>query len=532
MERFSKYVFLTLPVLVAIAASALTNLVLSSQNTLQQNGHWTVGKGEVQMALAGAFEFETTRSPLAGGRLDLSRGHGFHSVYLKKQLDFSELQFQLRLSPSAYIDVLWSEMPGEGGEGLRLASTGPSFWFNFDRSGEFTFKSEPIKVPSAFWSKSVSLSEVSVDHSSSLQLKINGESVGSREGEFKTAHVGFRGSFHPSSIDSVRIFEGQNLLFEEKFENSAPLLRAFLIHFFILSFCIWLLAELRTDSRSRRERMIRTALTATLLVIVLCAFDHFFWSHRHFPDPRFAASVRPTLGQSLEEARKSLFSSWSRGLGGFASRREPQIKPGLISDGPISCSSATGTCQQGIPTVTAKERKFRFLLIGGSFSVGAGADHLEETFFVRLHQALAELHRGSLVVESLNLSRVELPFPLTTESLDFIRVFQPDLILMESRLGISSFEASTQLAIEQIQKTGIPHFVFHTMGLDRSEDPSLERVFGGGTDFDLSRQLIQAEQAALGFIFWDKIHLTSFGHRLAAEALAPHVLGRAKSDNR
>jgi lysophospholipase L1-like esterase len=96
-----------LPVLLAaLAAFWLRDLALRLGNTLHGNGRWESSKAGLDHGILGAVSFLTTRTALHRGRLDLGVWHGYHEVLAREPLAPARLSLRFRLRKGGWLAVI------------------------------------------------------------------------------------------------------------------------------------------------------------------------------------------------------------------------------------------------------------------------------------------------------------------------------------------------------------------------------------------------------------------------------------------
>ena len=66
-------------------------------HTPERNGNWQSSKTQLEKGVMGSWSFMLSYRALVKNRLDLGTWHGYHELFLKKPVTFSEASFDFRL---------------------------------------------------------------------------------------------------------------------------------------------------------------------------------------------------------------------------------------------------------------------------------------------------------------------------------------------------------------------------------------------------------------------------------------------------
>ncbi len=559
-----------------LASAVWTQVLESSQNTLYLNDQWTVSKRMLATDLMGSDEFLLTRYPLAGNVLNLGAWHGFQEVKLRKIFDPTWIQFRFKLEKSSYLDFTYNE-DGRQLSGLRLVgetavplAAEPAFSFEGNNEGAFVSKDPLLQENlSPQWHRATLLKT-----DSGILVKLDeARSIVIPRQRFRSGRIGFRGGAHSVFIKDLVVRDENGSVFKANFWNTQGWARNFLVHLaliFIFSAAISVIFP--------RKILFRVALVS---LAVFCAgsiffiFDYFYWSRLPFDTGMHPApwsvidQVNRPSSFLIERARYELLSHWSALMGG-----EPLTRRGLVTRGypvgrlhrgPVICGPGLATvchyfpeddtniddrerpnfscdsvsekvCQpfeDRDPRIFHPKRGPGLMLVGSSQSVGAGADTLEHTFFVRLHRALnRELH-GRL--ESLNISvSGATSLSLLKDYREKYLDYKPDLVVLnlshndslESlREGVVGFlklnrERGVRTVLieepnshESITANSAKYAVMKSVGLEY-----------GIPVLALNEFMDQSEVREAGIAWWDVVHMTTFGQGEAASWVAPRII--------
>jgi lysophospholipase L1-like esterase len=478
---------------------------LGTRNTLHANGRWHSTKTDMAYGLMGAYSFLTSRQPLAGGHLNLAAWHGFQEVFLDRPLDPQSLRFRFLLSRGGYLSVLFNRVEGRGYGGFRLGSSGshPSIAFEADDRGRF-LRERPLRtatLPPDTWRQA----EVRFA-GGEASLTIDGRALGSlRPADWRSPQqVGFRGSRRTVAVDDIVVRRHDGGVVRETFSGprGALLVTCLVPAGLVLVNALVFLGLARWTGRPIAELGMTFAMVnMTLLLMAALLLGFVRWRAPRYP------VVDELLAQEEAQSRH-----------GRGRRIVRQIRR-----------------QYGVP---AAPSAYRVLLVGSSQTWGAGARRAEETLVRILERRLqawgppdvdfqciagavpaarAQNLQPVLEREWLGLGPRLVVINLGNNDSDHDRFLGPLERMVEASLEAGSrpvlvLEANSP----EMPNTGLRrrHRAMQEMG-DRLAVPVV----------DLHGRLRALE--GTGFVWWDKVHLTSYGQELAAgllfDALKPWI---------
>jgi lysophospholipase L1-like esterase len=547
-------IFVFACVVVLPCAVLITEIVLYSQNSLYLNDRWIVQKHMMKMGVMGADEFLLTRTPLAQNLLNLGSYYGYQEVIYRQPVTLNQIEFRFQVEDGSYLDLTYNR-DDSGYSGLRLSRREdmPSIVFESTENGRFRSKTLiPIEAIGPGWHTASIRSS-----SSGLTVKVDQEtSAMPTTSRFAAGLIGFRAGMNGARIDDVVIQPLTGPSFRENFRNAKNWPRTFACNVGLLLLFGALFSRISLGKFwvATKEGLFHWTLISVVgLVCAGCWYvvDYYLYSKWV---PRGFAITRPLFSKedfsipSFERLRFIAFEAWYGLLGGetithkgVADRGYPTHR---IYRGPIYCGPAKGTCIEGMRPATVGEKldkssTYRVLFIGSSQTVGAGAKDLEDTFFVRVHHYLSEAISPKFQLESVNLSvsayRAEELLP------DFksrYRDFQPDLVVInlsfnDRRSPENFFDAMTRF-LDFTNAAGIK-----TILLEEANSVETDSPKGFFANHQILRRLgrkyrvpvlplhdFLSESARLGngTLWWDQVHLTSYGQEMTAAWLAPQVL--------
>jgi len=491
-------------VLVGAIALLAAQILLQAGNTLHHNGRWTSGKMQLERGVVGAVATFVTRPPLRRNRLDLGEYFGFQQLLHSETGEIDRLEFSFSGEKPCYLDVLFGADP-RALDGVRL-SRHPEF-----RSLRFASTPEGEFVES----QEIELGDRLEDGWNRVRLRFQPEGVrieineapplAARRRPGKVHSTGFRGSRNGALVDDVEI----------GFADGAPPL---------------------IESFANRRGRARWVGIAVLVTAGLAALAHI--ALRHF------------AGFEALPAHLGCFTGYLVILVGLAAYWAVDYFhfSGLHPDGSQSMQAAgypnriedmeaaARRIHEEIDGI-ARDERFRILLIGTSQTWGAGVLRSEDAWGRVLERELDErLSAGGrrFAVVNTAISGMESPWLLKAYRRDWQRA-EPDLVIVDlghnDRSG-PAFEAALRGFVETDRARGIPTvFIPEPNALEESIQPRLQRnhQIMRRVARDLGVPVIDAQgwlhhERESGFLWWDRVHLTSYGHRLLGEYVASELV--------
>jgi lysophospholipase L1-like esterase len=538
-----------------------TQFIEYSRNVLLTNGQWVSSKLLMQMYVMGSEQFMTTRNALFRNRLHLGEWHGFNEVSLKELVEPAAIEYRFRLSPGAYLYFIFNRS-ASGHYGIRLSRNAkfPSMFYQADRLNKFVSRTALDLTPSrlndgwhnlvlSFGSGEV-IANLDGAALSSMPVKNEGPQI-----------IGLRGGFLPADVDSVRITgkDGRTIL-DDSFSNRRHywtiLAAVAVISFLVIG--LTAVPLLRRHSPNEFKLGVFQCLmglgVAIMVLSLLFGFDYFFWSSRYpYKDYLPGGAHAYAVTVQFEALRKKLFlypkdvnafpldeevrESITRWDGGkpiifndiMRYTREHPIVPEFLGDGQV----------RALPPKA--DRTIRVAFLGTSQTWGSGAERIAETFVARCHRLLAQA-LGDISVETYNFS---ISGVSSTELLgkytESWRFAQPDLLVIN--LSNNDRRPDTLTAnlrtLAHLARAAGGRVVFllepnaaevEHRGLQEKHSAIQRlgrelRVPVWNVDGYLSSDPVYDS----GMMWWDKVHLTSYGHGVVAEWLAPQMLAMIRS---
>ncbi|MCP3983037.1 MAG: SGNH/GDSL hydrolase family protein [bacterium] len=483
--------------LALLATGLLAKTWLQVGNTLHAGGRWESSKVGLSYGILGSVSFLTTRTALFRERLDLGAWHAHHELRWHERIDPESIELRFRLLGEGTFSVLlgddhagfdavrFSRSPGLDGGCLRVAPGG-----RFERHE--TLPGTSAQALDTGWH---------VFQWQRGQVFLDGRDLGHCDWPVKEGvRLALRSTAGRKTwVDDLRIVGREGLIVEESFANrrGAPRVVSIALLFVLCaSGLAWFGSR---EARAHGEVSGGAVLLLVNLVLVAIAglwfaTEWIYLGRLHPEQPDFA---------------------------GYENRieYEGEIVPRLAREHPL------------VPPGPGIRR---VVFLGSSQTWGSGAASAEEPWVARLERRWNEAAQPGTRVECINTGIPAFTgpqiLPLWTDTWS---AWEPELVVVDLGNNDRDPEALEQAMDELVvfnRERGIRTvFVLEPNTIEARAEQSLaglverhgilRRVGGrhGIPVLDLHEALVI--RRAEGFLWWDRVHLTSFGHRVMAEEL-------------
>jgi lysophospholipase L1-like esterase len=495
---------------VLVASQAAFGLALSrclaAGGTLAGSGHWVSTKATLARPVMGAQSFLRGRQAVERRRLNLGAWFGYQEVLYHRPVAAREIEYELLLYPEAYACLVFDVTErGFAGARLSLSERFPSQFFTASSIGEFTSRA-PLSPPALRprdWSR-----VRAVFARDGLTLHVDGREAGRFRLPLTREQVfGFRGGRRISLVRDVVV----------RPEGADPLRPGFTRHESLLGLGAWGRAALAFlavvaangwayrvarrvwPARPARSLALGTILTngvGTALALLLLAY--FALTAARYPalDRALRASEREWREATAEDVRREI-------------RR-----------------------RYGAPAPPGTKR---VLFLGSSQTWGAGAARPGQSLVEVTERLLNESAAAPRQCINGGISAGDSTLLLELLEKEWLAL-RPDVLVVN--LGNNDADPALLAAhVERMARLALAARATPVLVLEpnTTEDPAGEQnilranhdaLRGVGARLGLGVVDMHDHLAGLadrGFLFWDSVHLTSFGQRLFAERLAPEL---------
>jgi lysophospholipase L1-like esterase len=497
-------------IIIFIVSFAVVKTHALYENSLSVHPQWIATKPTLRRGVNGALEFVLRPQALTRNQLNLGAWFGFQEVLYRDELDLSQIEFRFRAEDGGYLHVLYDYRSG-GFSGVRLSSNSmfPNLSYDATTDGEFTkikdFSLQPLTPNVWHQARLIFMND-------SVVVTLDGLRIGVFQRLPGSQRIGFRGGRSNVWIDEVILTGRDGQVRTERFTNMQRQYQRLVFVFagMLVLTIAWLIAalKLRTYTTSLRHIGMGIGLAVSLLGCLVGAL-YLLQYVRGGDFPRI----------SNDEARRKeayfINNRLNERLAEIRSRYSAEVPPNV----------------------------FRLLILGSSQTWGAGAKADEDTWVRQLESRLNASAHGPQV-ECINAGVSALR---AAGILQMVRTELGDMKATAAIVNLSNNDPVTtfaqdldELVRELISRNIRPVLMLEANSLEGRQNADLEtkhavaRVVAahhGLPVIDMEAYLAQRKDA--GFLWWDFVHLTSFGQRLVADKLAidlPQLLDMDPAD--
>jgi len=485
-------------------ALVLTKVWLAQRNTLANNGRWKSTKVGLARGVVGAVAFVATRPALSGDELDLSAWHGYQEVVYDQALELESVELAFTVQARGYLIVEY-DRDNDGFSGVRLDGSprrGPIL-FRADPAGRFLQRQElkPLDLRPG-------TNHLRLSFGRTTLVEINGrEAARDATHPHQQQRLGLRGGAGPAKVDNVVFTLKDGTTLRESFHNTRGLAATFAVFFALLLFLAG--AVSRLAATQAQLAIASTLVTAFVASALIYAADRYYFSARYRDEPNL-------LDNLLRRADMS----------GYRNSIE-------------SADDVLTRLRQTAPPQRAGSA--RVLFVGSSQTWGAGAADPDETFVELIAAQLAKDFAGRVDCVNAAISgwRSE---QLWTQYRDEWLRLKPDVVvinLSNNDRDRDAFERYIELFVQENKRRGIQTIL--SLEANDAERPSvglyerhevMRRVASkhGIPLVDLHGEIERRNDE--GLTWWDVVHFSSWGHRLAASVLYEPVRSALRKSTR
>lgn len=542
-----KFYFMVYCLFLLPFAYILTSMVLYSQNSLYLNNKWIVKKRVMEMGVMGGDEFLLTRIPLYKNSLNLGRYFGNQTVLLRDKISPRSIKFRFIVPTDSHLDFLYN-YDNKSFKGIRISNRLdlPSLLYESDLDGHFLKKKNlSFVINKTVWN-SISLKT----QSDKVVLSLNDKQTLILDSSFSAGMIGFHSGLRGANIDDVEIRTQSGSKINESFDNIKKEYPLFIILFsFFAVLGGTTLKIVRNDLRKFFFIMIVFISTSTATASLWFIFDYFYYSglipvkngitHDLFP-------THKTTMLSFEEIRHAVFKSIYHltsapiiSHSGLSERGYPLEQ---LWEGPIVCLYNTDFCSalkspSHLRMSHHNGKIYRVVFIGTSQTIGAGASELAKTFVVRNHFIVQKLLPKNIGFESINMAISG------SNSKELYELYQknylalkPDLVI----INLSNNDTNEDFKISiinflELNRLNKVKTLFLEEANSRESDQENELLANHKVLRELALKynipvlplhdyLKSNDVFESGILWWDFVHLTSYGQELVAKWLAPKLI--------
>lgn len=482
----------------------VSGIYLSAHNTLHNNGNWISTKTTLARGLMGAEAFVFDLQALARGRLALSAWHGHQEVVSVREFDPASVEFDYRLREGAYLTFEINRTK-RSYTGIRMSAAElfPPAILEVREGGEFLSK-KSFRRPR--WTKPQRWHTLRVDFEDegSFTVSVNNRRIESFP--LKTVRpqrIGFRGGREGSFVKDVRVVSRDGTEFYESFRrpgNWRSVNALAVAGTLLLSSCLYLLLRLVRKVSPRILLFYFLMFSAVLIVVGLFASGIAWHRKEFYPD----ANEKRLMVEAahVESGSERMIS---RIEGSYPRQPEPGVR--------------------------------RILFVGSSQTYGAGAAEPKHTLVRRTERQLNEGSAGAWRFECLNVAVEGYRIADMRRDLEERWIhWKPDVVIVnagnnDAKTNSESWEREVMAIVAASKRAGAEVVLV-------PEANSVERLSQGLDRLhDVTKKLARREKIPLvemrehlsrraddGFLWWDWVHLSSFGQTVFADHLVAELV--------
>lgn len=471
-------------------------------NSLKNNGKWLSSKATLSRYVMCSEGFFKGAQSLHGHQLNLGAWHGFQEVLYKQKLHPRAVDFKFFPPQSSYFYFIFNK-DDDGFSGIRIDAGEPpnDFFFTAQDNGKFTGVTPcaPLNIKTDSWN------DCRIEFSTGgLAMHINGKFVQAFPDEIKPLqHIGFRGSSKNVLIDDIALWASdvKEPVKESFFNGRIFISISFRVFLFIAALTV-ILAVFPYAKKPRKTCLSVTLINLNIFVIASILFAaNYFITGRYpvensFLFQRFNQSKTEWVGKAVEKINKNI---------------------------------------QKIPESGPVPESKKLILLGTSQAWGSGAKKEDETIARRIEQLLNESNKETLQFECINagISSVQSSYLLQLYKTSWANAAPKAVIIILSnndkvdpdqfRLNLEEFVAlNKRLSIQTFFVLEASSPEYPTIKLERAHSVMKEVAAKSGTMVLDAHAYLKTKQTE-GILWWDYIHLTSFGQDLLARYICSQI---------
>ena len=455
------------------------------------------------MGLLGANNYYTTKVALRKSQLNLGAWHGFQGVIYKERVDPEEIEFDFLLTEGAYIYFIINKDP-ERFTAVRFSANEAfrNMIVTGSDAGEFLDKTE-LQIDSI---KKDTWNHLKVKFGNDkYTLFLNEKLVGSfSEVLLQKQYFGFKGSYNHAFVDNILVKQiKSNEIIEESFSNTTNRNKYLLLIFavlFILNVGISLLLMFKEEEF---KKIAFTSIMFNVLVLMMSIsllFIYYYKNELKLRYPELHGAYKNLMTKERVYTNTDLNYVNNQILNSYKPLISPDIQRILFVGTSQTRGAGARTQEETLVRVTEeilnREEAGRFECIN------AGVHGMKSKGLLGFYEEKWTTLNPDVTV--INLSNNDNDAEVFRASLEkFI-----DINKAKGIRTVFVLEANSR-------ETGFELHVYHKIMREVGEKNGIFII-------DLHNYLL--ERYDEGILWWDGVHMTSYGQRLAAEFISAKLL--------
>ncbi len=564
------FAILSVSILSILMSFILTEIVSYSRNTLLAHPEWISGKRLLSGSIMGSEEGFLRRNFVDENCLTLSAWHGYNEILFNRILHVGSMRFRFLLEKNGYLNILFNKNK-DSFSGIRISRNTrfPSMFFHATDDGKFLLK-EPVANLSL--TNSWHIAEI-IFKSNTLSFFVDNRVIQRiQETSLEEQVIGFRsGSAKDTWVDDVEVRDMDgNLIILENFRNDKHYWLLLLINFCLIIGIIGIFFVVSNKMQYDRKRTVFRIFLFQLCTVTVFAiyysFDYKYWTglYHYKPLNRWRLVQVGKQINNIEKAREFFFTrfpfydfNYSENISytpqtlisflgvDHTTKYRDDTKIRIIRSNSESEQFEMVDDNPGAILNYQKRKPFskgiKILFLGSSQMWGEGATFRSDRIAAQIQKNLSNHFGGEKDFYVINASkRGTGSEELLERHKNHLFLFQPDLVVinLSSNDKIDNFRENLNSLIE-FNKNIKSRTLFVLEANSTEEDiVHLKRKHEVMSNLakeknipwiDLHGYLAKTDVYDSGILWWDMVHLTSYGQKIAAGFITKGIIENFKS---
>jgi len=471
-------------IFLAIFSFTLCLFYCNFKNTIHLNGNWTSKKTTLEKGVMGAIAYLTSRVALSQNKLHLDSWHGHQEVYLKNSQYKDEVQYDFFLPHKKSYFLFIFGKKDNNRLALRLSRTDlfPSSFLIIDQEGKF-LKKIPLKTMILPLERGTL--KMVLNKKKRVTFLINDKVLflpKSFTPLYQENLLGFRGGSQKAIIDNLSIDLATQNQFVDHFSNYKFLLRNFIITFGVIISIFFLF-----DLSSNKFTLIHLLITITMISIT--TLDFYYLAQR-YPNKNSIESFQynyniESEGQIIRKLNESIKDLKNKNL-------TKVLFIGSSQTWGAGAQKSSHTFVNRINALLNTSEKNKYL------TINAGISDWRSTHAIKQYKEKWIHFNPRIVV--INLSNNDSNSAIFKKNLE-------DFVHFNNRYGIKTIFIFEANSTEYRQRRLLAH---HKIMGDVAKKMNIKTI---------NMHDYLAQKYDTGLLWWDEVHLTSYGQFLVADKI-------------
>lgn len=562
------FIILSASFLSILSAFLLTEIISYSRNGLLAHPEWISGKRLLAAPIMGSEEGFMRRNFLNENCLNLQDWHGYNEILLNRILHVGSIRFRFFLEKNSHLNILFNKNKVSF-SGIRISRNTrfPSIFFHATADGKFLLR-EP--VTNLLLTNSWHTAEI-LFKSNTLSFSVDSQVVRHfHESSLEKQIIGFKSGRGDTIVDDVEVRDMDgNLIIQENFRNDKRYRLLLLINFCLIIGIIGIFFVVSNKMQYERKQTVFQLFLfqwCTIVVFTIYySFDYHYWSglYHYKPLHRWRLVQVGKQINHIEKVREFFFTrfpfydfSYSGnisytpqslirflGVDHMTEYRDDTKVRIIRSDFETEQIEMIDDNHNAILDYQKRKpfsRGIKILFLGSSQMWGEGASLPSDRIAIQIQKILSNHFRGEKDFYVINASkRGTYSKKLLERYKSYLFFFKPDLVVvnLSSNDRIDKFRKNLSSLIE-FNKSIKSKILFvlepNSTEADNSHLKRKHEVMSTLAKeknipwIDLHGYLANTDVYDSGILWWDIVHLTSYGQKSAAEFITQGIIDNFK----